>query len=221
MKVIIFGATGMVGQGVLLECLKDPDVTRILTVGRSKTGRTDPKLTEIVHTNFDDFSSVLNDFRGYDACFYCLGVTSLGMSEQTYRHVTYDYTVCAAKALSVANPNMTFILVTGAGTDSTEKGGIMWARVKGAAENAVLAMPFKAAYLFRPAAIQPEEGITSRTIWIKLFLVLFGFLLPFFLKRYPQYVTTTGRIGRAMLKVVREGAPKKWIESSDINELGQ
>jgi hypothetical protein len=164
---------------------------------------------------------VAYDFRDYDACFYCLGITSLGMSEEAYKHVTYDYTVSAAKALLNANPKMTFIFVSGAGTDSTEKGSVMWARVKGAAENAVLAMPFKAVHIFRPAAIQPEEGITSRTIWIKLFLVLFGWMLPFLLKRYPQYVTTTGRVGRAMLKVARAGNSKKWLESSDINELGQ
>jgi uncharacterized protein YbjT (DUF2867 family) len=160
MKVIIFGATGMVGQGVLRECLLDPDVRRVLSIGRSATGQRHEKLRELIRADLLDYSAIENELRGYDACFFCLGITSLGLSEEQYRRVTYDITMAAAKALARLNPDMTFVYVTGAGTDSTEHGRTMWARVKGETENALLRLPFRAAYTFRPAAIQPLYGIT-------------------------------------------------------------
>jgi uncharacterized protein YbjT (DUF2867 family) len=160
MKVIIFGATGMVGQGVLRECLLDPDVQRVLSIGRSATGQRHEKLRELIRADLLDYSAIENELRGYDACFFCLGITSLGLSEEQYRRVTYDITMAAAKALARLNPDMTFIYVTGVGTDSTEHGRTMWARVKGETENAFLRLPFRAAYMFRPAAIQPLYGIT-------------------------------------------------------------
>jgi uncharacterized protein YbjT (DUF2867 family) len=160
MKVIIFGATGMVGQGVLRECLLDPDVQRVLSIGRSATGQRHEKLRELIRADLLDYSAIENELRGYDACFFCLGITSLGLSEEQYRRVTYDITMAAAKALARLNPDMTFVYVTGAGTDSTEHGRTMWARVKGETENALLRLPFRAAYMFRPAAIQPLYGIT-------------------------------------------------------------
>jgi uncharacterized protein YbjT (DUF2867 family) len=163
MKVILFGATGMVGQGVLRECLLDPGVESVLAVGRSPTGQRNAKLREILHDNFFDFSAIESGLAGFEACFFCLGVSSVGMSEQSYRHLTYDLTLAAATTLSKLSPGMVFIYVTGQGTDSTEQGRLMWARVKGKTENDLRKLPFKAAYMFRPAAIQPLHGIRSKT----------------------------------------------------------
>ncbi len=221
MKVILFGASGMVGQGVLLECLKDSTVTAVFCLGRGSTGQTDPKLHEVIHKDFTDFSSLESQWKGYDACFFCLGVSSAGMSEKDYNHITYDFTLSAATPLSRLNPQMTFIYVSGAGTDSTEKGRVMWARVKGVTENAILKLPFKAAYMFRPGAIQPMDGIKSKTRMYNVLLVLFGWLFPILRKLFPRHVTTTRILGRAMIKAARDGAPNKWIESWDINELGR
>ena len=221
MKVILFGTSGMVGRGVLLECLKDPGVTGVLSIVRGNRGPTDPKLKEIVHKDFTDFSSLEPEWKGYDACFFCLGVSSAGMSEADYRRITYDFTLAAAKALAKLNPSMTFIYVSGAGTDSTEKGRVMWARVKGATENAVLGLPFKAAYMFRPGAIQPMDGIKSKTPLYNVLLVLLGWLFPLLRKLFPRHVTTTRILGRAMIKSARDGAPTKWVEAWDINKLGE
>ena len=167
MKVILFGATGMVGQGVLRECLLDPGVERVLAVGRSPTGQQHAKLRELLHEHFLDFSNVEAELTGYDACFFCLGVSSVGMDAERYRHLTYDITLAAASTLAKLNPGMTFIYVTGRGTDSTEQGRLMWARVKGKTENDLLKLPFKAAYMFRPAGIQPLHGVRSKTPWIQ------------------------------------------------------
>src|SRR3984893_7059609 len=165
MKVILFGATGMVGQGVMRECLIDPKVETVLAVGRSPTGVQNAKLREIVHDNFLDFSTIESQLSGYDACFFCLGVSSVGMSEERYRHLTYDITMAAAKTLARLTPGMVFVYVTGRGTDSTGRGSLMWARVKGKTENDLLKLPFKAAYMFRPAGIQPLHGVRSKTAW--------------------------------------------------------
>src|SRR6202043_554394 len=154
MKVILFRATGMVGQGVLRECLLDAAVESVLAVGRSPTGQTNAKLREIVHDNFLDYSALESRLVGYDACFFCLGVSSVGMDEERYRHLTYDITLAAARPLAKLNPRMVFVYVTGRGTDSTEQGRLMWARVKGKTENDLLKLPFRAAYMFRPAGIQ-------------------------------------------------------------------
>ena len=219
MNVILFGATGMVGQGILRECLLDAGVERVLTIGRGATGRQHPKLKELVHPNLLDYSDIESELAGFDACFFTLGVSSVGMAEEPYRRITYDVTLAAARALSRLNPGMTFIYVSGAGTDSTEQGRVMWARVKGKTENDLLKLPFKAVYIFRPAAIVPLHGIKSRTALYRIPYVILGPILPWMSTRFPKYVTTTGQIGRAMLKAVRQGAPKSVLESADINAL--
>jgi uncharacterized protein YbjT (DUF2867 family) len=219
MKVILFGATGMVGQGVLRECLIDPGVERVLVVGRSPTGRTHAKLSEILHDDFTDFSAIESQLAGYDACFFCLGVSSIGMDEARYRHLTYDITLAAAKTLSRLNPGMVFTYVTGRSTDSIEQGPQMWARVKGKTENDLLKLPFKAAYMFRPAGIQPLHGIRSKTPWVQAIYVGAAPLLSLLNRVAPKYMTTTEQVGRAMIKVAREGYPKAVLESEDINRL--
>ena len=219
MKVILFGATGMVGQGVLRECLLDADVETVLAVGRSPTGVQNAKLREIVHDNFLDFSTIESQLAGYDACFFCLGVSSVGMSEERYRHLTYDITLAAATTLSKLNPGMVFVYVTGQGTDSTEQGRRMWARIKGKTENDLLKLPFKAAYMFRPAGIQPLHGVKSRTAWIQAIYVVASPLLTWLDRVAPKYMTTTEQVGRAMIKVARDGYPKPVLESEDINRV--
>jgi uncharacterized protein YbjT (DUF2867 family) len=216
MKAIIFGATGMVGQGVLRVCLLDPEVESVLTVGRTQTGQRHAKLQEIAHKDFADFSAIEQDLAGYDACFWCLGVASAGMSEQDYTRMTYDYTIAAARVLVKQNPNMTFIFVSGTGADSTEKGRTMWARVKGKTENEILRMPFKAAYVFRPAFIQPLHGIQSRTKLYRTLYVVVAPLYPLIKLLLPNYATTTEQLGQAMIKVAKHGATKHVLESSDI-----
>ena len=209
----------MVGQGVLRECLLDPDVELVLSIVRAPTGRREPKLRELVHEDFFDFSAVENQFAGYDGCFFCLGVSSAGMKEADYRRVTYDITLAAARVLARLNPTMTFIYVSGTGTDSSENGGSMWARVKGKTENDLLRLPFEASYMFRPGAIVPLHGIKSRTKVYRVLYSILGPLLPMMYRIFPRYVTTTEQIGRAMLKVAKQGAPKSVLETSDINEI--
>jgi uncharacterized protein YbjT (DUF2867 family) len=220
MKAVLFGATGMVGQGALRECLLDPGVERVLAVVRTPTGGKHEKLRELVLRDFTDFSAVEGDLVGYDACFFCLGVTSAGLSEDAYRRVTYDIAMAAARTLARLDPGMTFIFVSGAGADSTGQGRVMWARVKGQTENAVLELPFRAAYVFRPAFIQPLHGITSRTKLYRITYAVMAPLYPVLKALAPGHVTTTERIGRAMLRVARQGAPKRVLESRDIDLLG-
>ena len=219
MRVILFGATGMVGQGVLLECLRSPEVESLLSVGRSATGRQDPKLREIAHQDFADFSMIEGQLAGYDACFFCLGVSSLGMSADDYERVTYEFTLAAARTLARLNAGMTFVYVSGAGTDSSERGGSRWARVKGRTENAIFQLPFRAAYAFRPAYIQPLSGIVAKTAWLRAVYAVAGPLYPVWKALFPKYVTTTAQVGRAMIHVAREGAPKRVLENRDINEI--
>jgi uncharacterized protein YbjT (DUF2867 family) len=219
MKVILFGASGMVGQGVLRECLEDPGILEVLVIGRSALGFSHTKLREILHKDFTDFFPLESRLSGYDACFFCLGVSSAGMSEKDYRHITYDFTLAAAQPLSQLNPQMTFIYVSGTGTDSTEKGRVMWARVKGATENVLLNLPFKAAYMFRPGLIQPLDGIVPKNKWLRRLLGVFGPIIPLLRWLFPKSVTTTRQIGKAMIRIAREGYPKKWVESPDINGL--
>ena len=219
MDVVIFGASGMVGQGVLRECLLDPDVKRVVTVGRTPAGQQHPKLQEIVHADLLDLSPIESSLTGLDACFYCLGVTSSGMTEEAYTRVTYDMTVSVASTLSRLNPQLTFVFVSGAATDSTEKGRVMWARVKGRAENALLRFPFKAAYMFRPGIIQPLHGIQSKTRSYRVFYAIARPVLPLLKRLFPRAITTTEQIGRAMLAVVRRGAPSIILEQADINRL--
>ena len=219
MKIILFGATGMVGQGCLRECLLDPDVETVLAVGRSPTGQQHAKLREIVHGNFLDYSAIESQLAGYDACFFCLGVSSVGMGEGRYRHLTYDITLAAATTLAKLNPGMVFTYVSGAGTDSTEQGRVMWARVKGKTENDLLKLPFKAAYMFRPAGIQPLHGVRSKVGWIQAIYVVTSPLLTYLNRVAPKYMTTSEQVGRAMIKVARDGYPKPVLESADINAV--
>jgi uncharacterized protein YbjT (DUF2867 family) len=218
MNVVIFGSTGMVGQGVLRECLLAPDVQKVLSIVRSATGQRHEKLHELIHEDFWDFSDVAPELSGFDACFFCLGVTSSGMKEDDYRRMTYGITMAAAQTLVKQNPNMTFVFVSGAGTDSTEHGRVMWARVKGETENALLRLPFKAAYMFRPGGIQPLHGITSKTKSYRVLYALMKPLLPL-LTLFPKYMTTTEKLGRAMLQVARHGYSKQILESVDINSI--
>src|SRR4051812_48288861 len=212
MRVILFGSTGMVGQGVLRECLLDSGVSEVITVVRTPTGEQHPKLREIVHKDFTDFSSLSIDA---DACFWTLGVTSVGTTEADYTRVTHDFTIAAAKQL--VRETMTFVFVSGQGADGTA----MWARVKKRAEDALLMMPFKAVYVFRPGMIQPMHGIKSRT---KLYNALYPFLMPLIVGAKvvaPGSITTTERVGRAMLGVARRGYPKRILANADINEAAR
>jgi uncharacterized protein YbjT (DUF2867 family) len=218
-EVILFGATGMVGQGVLRQCLLDPSVERVLVVGRRGTGQEHEKLREIVHEDFEDFSAIEGELTGYDACFFCLGVSAAGMSEKDYTRVTYGYTMAAARVLAKQNPAMTFVYVSGTGTDSSEVGRAMWARVKGKTENALLKLPFKAAFMFRPGFIQPMHGIVSRTRLYRILYAIVGPLYPLWKLLFPSVVTTSDNVARAMLRVAARGAKRPVLENRDIEEI--
>ncbi len=218
MKVLVFGATGMVGQGVLRECLRDPDVEQVVTVGRTATGIHDAKLREIVHRDLLDYAGMEGSLAGFDACFFCLGVSSSGMKEAEYERVTYSFTLAAAEMLSRVNPGMTFVYVSGSGTDSSEKGWSMWARVKGRTENALLRLPLKA-YMFRPGFIEPMDGIESRTPLYRRFYKAARPLLPLLRRALPSQILSTREIGQAMLAVARVGYAKRVLEASDIRRV--
>jgi uncharacterized protein YbjT (DUF2867 family) len=218
MKILIFGATGMVGQGVLRECLLDADVQQVQTIGRTSSGVTHANLRDIVHANLHDYASIEEAMTSFDACFFCLGVSSSGMDEAAYTHITYDLTVAAASVLARLNPGMTFTYVSGAGTDSTERGNVMWARVKGRTENALLCMPLKA-FMFRPGVIQPLHGIQSKTRSYRIFYSIAKPLFPLFKAIFPRQITTTEHLGRAMLIVAKKGADKHVLETLDITAL--
>jgi uncharacterized protein YbjT (DUF2867 family) len=216
MNVVIFGATGMVGQGVLRECLIDATVTRVLTVGRSATGASNPRLKEIVHSDFFNLEPIAGELIDLDACFFCLGITSVGMNEADYTRITYDLTMAVAGTLARTSPRMTFVFTSGAGADTSEKGTLMWARVKGKAENGVLGMPFKASYVFRPGVIQPLHGVKSRTGWYQALYVILGPAMSLARRLAPRHILTTEQIGRAMVRVAQRGAPKRVLEAPDI-----
>ena len=219
MNVILFGATGMIGQGVLRECLLDADVRRVLTIGRTATGVQHAKLREIAHADLWNYAAIEVRLRGFDACFFCLGVTSAGMSEADYTRVTYGITIAAAEMLCQLNPAMTFVFVSGAGADSSEQGRLMWARVKGKTENAIIRLPFKASYVCRPGVVQPMHGERSRTAAYRVLYTITKPLVPLLRRLWPNQILTTEQFGRAMLLVVRHGAPKRVLESADINAL--
>lgn len=219
MKAILFGATGMVGQGVLRECLLDPDVDSVLLVGRSASGTQQAKVAEIVHADLFDLSTIADRLSGYDACFFCLGVSAAGMKERDYERVTYDLTLSVASTLARLNPAITFIYVSGAGTDSTERGRVMWARVKGKTENALLRLPFKAAYMFRPGYIQPLHGIRAKTGWYNAVYAMVAPLYPLWKILFPDSVLNTEQLGRAMLCAAKQGSPKRVLEAADINGI--
>ncbi|HEV2485517.1 MAG TPA: NAD(P)H-binding protein [Terracidiphilus sp.] len=223
MKVLIFGATGMVGQGVLRECLRDPDVELAVTIGRSPAGEQNlglrgPNLREVIHHDLTDLSAIEGELAGFDACFFSLGVSSSGMKEADYERITYDLTLAAAQTLSRLNPGMTFIYVSGAGTDSAEQGRIMWARVKGRTENALLRLPLLA-YMFRPGIIQPLDGIQSKTLSYRVLYGLMKPLLPLLRWALPNFVLSTRDIGLAMLAVAKHGYEKRILETKDIRAL--
>jgi len=217
MKVIIFGATGMVGSGVLRECLLDPDVETVTAILRRPTGQKAPKLTERIHPDIADVASYESELSGYDACFFCLGISSFRMSEADYRRITYDLTLAVAKPFARLNPEMTFVYLSGTGADRSEKGRVMWARVRGALENRLLELPFKAVYIFRPGYIQPLHGSVSRTKIYKVMYDFVGWLYPILKTLTPNYVTTTEQVGKAMIGVVKGGFNKKVLENGDIN----
>jgi uncharacterized protein YbjT (DUF2867 family) len=219
MKVIIVGATGMVGRGALLEALDDPVVTAVLTLGRKKTGEVHPKLREVERDNLFDLSRIAGELRGYDGCIYCLGVTSVGMSEAEYSRITYELTVVIAKAFLAANPGGAMSFVSGQATDSTERGRVMWARVKGKAENALLSMPFRAATMFRPGVIQPERGITSRTALYRILYAVFRPLTPLLTR--SGSATTTTLLGRALLEAIERPPSERILDNRAISELGR
>jgi uncharacterized protein YbjT (DUF2867 family) len=220
MNVVIFGATGMVGKGVLLECLDDPRVEGVLIVSRTPIDVNHPKMREIVPQSFFDFSGIQDQFAGYDACFFCLGVSSIGMSESEYYRLTYELTLAAATAIASATEGrLTFCYVSGVGTDSTERGRVAWARIKGKAENALLRLPFKAAYMFRPGYIQPLRGIRSKTRWLRPFYAVAGPLYPVLRALAPRQMTTTVNIGRAMIAIAASGYTKQILYPADINRL--
>jgi uncharacterized protein YbjT (DUF2867 family) len=219
MNVVIFGATGMVGQGALRESLLDPGVKRVVTVGRRATGQQHPKLREVVHADLTDLTPIEPELTGLDACFYCLGVTSAGLSEAEYTRVTHDLAISAATTLARLNPAMTFLFVSGTAADSSEKGRVMWARVKGKTENALLRLPFKAVYVFRPAFIMPLHGIRSRTRLYRFFYAIAMPVAPLLKALFPNKVTTTEQIGRGMLRVAREGYATPILESRDLARL--
>jgi uncharacterized protein YbjT (DUF2867 family) len=215
--VLLFGATGMVGQGVLRECVLDPRVETVLAVGRSATGRRHRKLHELVTPDLGDLSGVRGELVGYDSCFFCLGVSSAGMSEAAYTRVTFDLTLAVARTVAESNPGMTFVYVSGQGTDSSERGRTMWARVKGGTENALLALPLRT-YLFRPGFIQPLHGIRSKTRLYRVAYALISPAFPLLRRAFPRHVTTTEQVGRAMIGVAASGWPRPVLETADIND---
>jgi uncharacterized protein YbjT (DUF2867 family) len=219
MNVVLFGATGMIGQGVLRECLLDPEVKQILSIVRTPTGQNNAKLRELVHTDFLNYSDIATELAGFDACFFCLGVTSAGMSEAQYTQITHDFALAAATTLAKLNPSMTFIYVSGSGTDGTERGRSMWARVKGKTENDILKLPFKAVYMFRPGFIQPLHGIVSKTKLYRAFYAVLMPILPLMRSLFPRQILTTEQIGRAMLLASKHGVSQPILESVDIISL--
>jgi uncharacterized protein YbjT (DUF2867 family) len=219
MNVLIVGATGMIGQGVLRECLLDPDVQLVETVGRTATGMQNPKLREIVHADLWNYAPIESSLTGFDACFFCLGIASAGMTEKDYERITYGITVAAAETLCRLNPRITFIYVSGASTDSSEKGRMMWARVKGRTENALLRMPFAAAYMFRPGFIEPVHGERSRTKLYRISYAVAKPLLPLIRLLFRNQILTTQQIARAMLNLVTRPYPKHILEIKDIREV--
>jgi uncharacterized protein YbjT (DUF2867 family) len=217
LKVIITGATGMVGEGVLHECILHPDVEKILVINRKPCGVSDPKLTEIIHNSFYDISPIEGSLSGYNACFFCLGVTSINKKEPEYFSVTYTLTMNIAQIFSRLNPEMTFCYISGAGTDSTEKGKLMWARVKGKTENDLMKLPFKKVFAFRPGFILPTKGLKN----VHKYYSVFNVLYPIFKVLLPKYVSTLRELGVAMINSATKGYEKQILEVPDIIKLSK
>ena len=219
MDVILFGATGMVGSGALAACLADPRVDRVLSVSRRSTGVQNRRLKELLVSDFFDYSAVEDQLTGYDACLFCLGVSSVGKSEAEYRRLTYDLTLAAAETLVRLNPQMTFCYVSGEGTDATGQSSRMWARVKGETEIALSALPFTKVYLFRPGYIQPMQGARSSTPLYRVLSRVLSPLYPILRLLFPGHVTTTETVGRALVEVAARGASTNVLHSREINAL--
>lgn len=217
LRVIITGTTGMVGEGVLHECLQNPDITAVLLINRKPLGITHPKLKEIIHSDFFELSSIEGQLSGYDACYFCLGVSAIGMNEEDYYRMTYTLTLYVAQVLSKANPEMVFCYVSGSGTDSSEKGRAMWARVKGKTENDLMNLPFKKVYAFRPGYMQPTKGLKN----VKKYYHYMSWMYPFFRTVFPSFVSTLKELGLAMIAVTQNGYPKKVLEVKDIIKLAK
>jgi uncharacterized protein YbjT (DUF2867 family) len=221
MRILLFGATGMVGQGVLRECLLASDVDEVVAIGRSPSGASHPKLRDLVQSDLFDFRAIESQLTGFDACFFCIGVTSFRMDEATYTHLTYDMTLAAASTLARLNPGMSFVYVSGAGADSSEAGKTMWARIRGRTENALARLPFKHVHAIRPGIIQPRHGARSRTRAYRMIYPVFAPVLPIFRALMPYSVATTETIGRALLELARHGYAKTVLETRDIEEVAR
>ncbi|HEX8329510.1 MAG TPA: NAD-dependent epimerase/dehydratase family protein [Hymenobacter sp.] len=214
-RAIITGATGMVGEGVLLECLQNPNVEHVLVLTRKPTGRSHAKLTELLVPNLQDLSGVESQLTGYNACFFCAGISSVGISKDEYERITHDLTLHVAETLARLNPALTFVYVSGAGTDSREQSRLHWARVKGRTENELLALPFRRAYMFRPGFMRPQEGQKN----VPKLLGVIDLLYPIVRRLAPRYACTLQEVGRAMIAAARNGAPKPVLEVLDIVAL--
>jgi uncharacterized protein YbjT (DUF2867 family) len=218
MNIVLFGATGMVGQGVLRECLLSPDVSSVLAIGRSPLPQQHPKLRSLVHADLHNYESISADLKEIDAAYFCLGITSAGMSEPDYTRITYDITLAAANALAALNSRLTFIYISGVGADSTENGRTMWARVRGKTENALLRLPIHA-YILRPGVIIPLHGIQSRTTLYRVLYSLTSPIFPLLQRLFPKQILTTEEVGQAMLKLTKSSWPKKILEPPDVHAL--
>lgn len=216
-RVIITGTTGMVGEGVLHECLQDPGISSVLVINRKPGSIQHPKLKEIIHGDFFELSSIEGQLTGYDACYFCLGVSAIGMNEEDYYKMTYTLTLYMAQVLSKVNPEMVFCYVSGSGTDSTEKGRVMWARVKGKTENDLMNLPFKKVYAFRPGYLQPTKGLRN----VKKYYHYMSWMYPFFSTVFPSFVSTLKELGQAMIQVTKNGYSKKVLEVKDIVKLAK
>ncbi len=214
-KAIITGTTGMVGEGVLHECLQHDDVEQVLVINRRPCGVTHPKLKEIIHADFHNLFPLQEQLSGYNACYFCLGVSSVGLKEPAYYRLTYTLTMHIAELLVKQNEDMTFCYISGAGTDSTEKGRMMWARVKGKTENDLMKLPFKQVYNFRPGVIEPTKGLKNTLPYYKYF----GWLLPVIKIIGPNYISSLQEIGLAMIHAVTKGYNKQVLEVKDIKLL--
>lgn len=221
MNVLLFGATGMIGSGALLECLDHSDVAHVLAVGRRPSGKTHAKLEELVHDDFLDYSSVVERFQDCDACLFCLGVSAAGMSEDDYRRITRDFTLAAADALWSIRPDATFCYISAAGADPEQKSRMMWARVRGGLEKALLERSDAPTWIFRPGYVQPAKGVASRTMLYNLAYAVAGPLFPLLDRFAADHVTTTERLGLALIRAARDGAPKTHLENRDINALAR
>ena len=214
-RAIITGATGMVGEGVLHECLNHPDVEQVLVINRKPCGVTHPKLKEIIHADFFDITPILPQLKGYNACFFCLGVSSVGLKEAEYRKLTYDLTLHVASQLVQLNPEMTFCYVSGAATDSSEKGKIMWARVKGKTENDLMKLPFRKVYCFRPGFMKPTPGLKNTLSMYKWM----GWTYPIIQLLFPSAVSTLAEVGQAMIQCAEKDYGKSVLEVKDIIKI--